>query len=73
MFLIRKKVVTTVNVLYYLPDYNNLVNEFIWQTMDRPPEFKRIHRFLNYWKDHIDAVIKEVLLTHEGKDICRLV
>ena len=32
--IIHKKVVASVKVLYYLPDYNNLVQEFFWQTLD---------------------------------------
>lgn len=54
----------TVNVIYYLPDYSHILNEFIWQTNDVVPNIPRVHRFLNYWKSDIDAVIKEVLMTH---------
>ena len=55
-----KRNVVTVEILYYMPDYNDIVQEFIWQTDDIIPEIPRVHRFLNFWKDHIEAVIKEV-------------
>jgi len=58
--IIHKKVVASVKVLYYLPDYNNLVQEFFWQTLDISPHYFRIHRFLNFWHHNIDAIIKEV-------------
>lgn len=32
--------------------------------MDLVPELPRTHQFLNFWKDNIDAVIKEVQVSH---------
>lgn len=55
---------TTIHIYYYMPDYNSVLNEFIWQTMDVKPKFPRIHKFLNYWHTNIDAIIKEILLSH---------
>ena len=50
----------TVNVLYWMPAYTHILQEFIWQTSDVRPEYPRVHRFLNYWHDNIEAVISEV-------------
>jgi len=55
--------VVTVNVIYYLPDYNSIVNEFLWQSLDLRPEYPRIKKFLNFWQTEIDAVIKEIQLS----------
>jgi uncharacterized protein Usg len=52
----------TAEVLYYLPDHPSLLQSFIWQTLDLAPEYPRIHRFLDYWKREIDAVIHSVRL-----------
>jgi|LUMW01.1.fsa_nt_gb uncharacterized protein Usg len=62
MLVLRKKILTTVNVLYYRPQYNTLIQEFIWQTMDRQPHYPRIHKFLNFWHKEINTVIKEVII-----------
>lgn len=43
-----------------MPDYTHILQEFIWQTADISPEYPRVHRFLNYWHDNIEAVISEV-------------
>jgi len=43
-----------------MPDYNNVLQEFVWQTSDIIPEYPRVHRFLNYWQENIEAVISEV-------------
>ena len=50
----------TLNVLYWMPDYTHILQEFLWQTADVSPEYPRVHRFLNYWHDNIEAVISEV-------------
>jgi len=59
MIIIRNTIVT-LNVLYWMPDYTHILQEFIWQTADVRPEYPRVHRFLNYWHDNIEAVISEV-------------
>ena len=59
MIRIRNTIVT-INVLYWMPDYTHILQEFIWQTSDIRPEYPRVHRFLNYWHDNIEAVISEV-------------
>ena len=58
MILIKNTIVT-VNVFYWMPDYQNVLQQFIWQTDDVRPEYPRVHKFLNYWHDNIDAVIEE--------------
>lgn len=58
------KSTVTVGIYYYMPDYASLINEFWWQHMDIVPELPRTHKFLNFWKDNIDAVIKEVCVSH---------
>jgi uncharacterized protein Usg len=60
MHIIKRKVITTVDILYWMPDYNNILQRFIWQTMDVRPKYPRVHRFLNYWHHNIDGIISEV-------------
>jgi uncharacterized protein Usg len=62
MILVRK--IVTVDVLYYMPDYDNILQEFIWQTMDIVPDIPRIHKFLLHWKEHIEAPISEVRVSY---------
>lgn len=58
--ILSKPVLVTVNVTYYRPDYRSILNEFLWQTPDVVPELTRVHRFLAFWKDHIEAVIHKI-------------
>lgn len=50
----------TVRVIYFLPDYHDLIQEFLWQTLDQRPRYPRVQRFLDHWRREIDAVIKEI-------------
>lgn len=52
----------TAEVLYYLPDHPSLLQSFVWQTLDLAPAYPRIHRFLEYWRREIEAVIHSVRL-----------
>jgi uncharacterized protein Usg len=52
----------TAEVLYYMPDHPSLLQSFVWQTLDLAPDYPRIHRFLDFWKREIDAVIHSVRL-----------
>ena len=58
--IIRRKSLVTVDILYWMPDYENVLQQFIWQTKDVVPDIPRVHKFLNYWHDNIVAVISEV-------------
>ena len=61
MYLLSKrKVLVSVRVFYYRPDFRNLIQEFAWQTEDVVPKYPRVNRFLNYWKENIDAVIADI-------------
>ena len=61
--LLHKNVLVLVYVFYWMPDYENVLQEFIWQTKDIEPTYPRVNKFLNYWKDNVDAVINEVVLS----------
>ncbi len=52
----------TAEVLYYMPDHPKLLQSFVWQTLDLAPSYPRIHKFLDFWRTEIDAVIHSVRL-----------
>ena len=57
---------TTAEVLYYLPDHPALLQRFLWQTLDLSPDYPRVHRFLDYWRREIEAVIHSVNISAAG-------
>jgi uncharacterized protein Usg len=60
MILLKRKELVLVGVIYYMPDYKNLVNEFYCQFDDIVPDIPRVHQFLNYWKTNVHAIIKDI-------------
>lgn len=54
----------TAEVLYYMPDHPKLLQSFVWQTLDLAPAYPRIHKFLEFWRREIDAVIHSVRLAN---------
>lgn len=65
--LLNRKVLVSLRVYYYMPDYRDLIQEFMWQTMDIKPKYPRVNRFLNYWKENIEAVIADVEMAEMDK------
>jgi len=59
--ILKRKSIVTLNIIYY----HNILQEFIWQTQDVKPDYPRVHKFLNFWHENIDAVISEVFLCNE--------
>ena len=69
MYIIKRKTLITLNVYYWLPDYENLIQQFMWQTMDVKPKYPRVNKFLNYWHNNIDAIINEVQISESERNI----
>ena len=61
--LIRVTQPVTLQILYYRPDYQHLLQEFMWGFDDLVPELVKTHRFLWHWKHNIQAVVAEVRLS----------
>ena len=60
MFIISRKVLVSLRVLYYMPDHRSIIQEFIWQTEDVKPKYPRVNKYLNFCSVHIDAVIADI-------------
>ena len=52
----------TVHIIYHLPDHPRILQEFIWQEYDLPPQYWRINKFIKYWREHIEGKIKDVII-----------
>jgi uncharacterized protein Usg len=56
----------TIEVSYYLPDHPLLIGRpYVWQAMDYYPDYPRMLHLIDFWKDHVNAVIERILLTHQ--------
>lgn len=62
MIVLRAYRLTTANIIYRRPDHLWLLQEFIWQEMDRVPGLPGLHRFLTFWNENLDGPIHTVLV-----------
>ena len=65
--MIIKSTVTT-QIFYYRPDHTWLIQEFVWQCRDIVPELPRVHKFLNFWYEEIDAIINQINVAYTNKE-----
>ena len=58
--LLKGYCLTTAEVLYRIPDYPNLLQSFIWQTLDLPPDYPTLVKFLDHWDRNLEGRIHSV-------------
>ena len=51
---------TTAKILYHMPDYNNILQEYVWQDYDLAPKFPVLGSFLDFWTREIDGALHSV-------------
>lgn len=55
---------STVNILYRLPDHPKILQNFVWQEYDLAPEFPVLHGFLAFWRREIEGTLHSVTVAH---------
>lgn len=61
---VGKTVLVTAHVTYRLPDYQSVLQEFIWQNYDALPDFPALSKFLRFWQTEIEGPIYAVRVGH---------
>ena len=51
---------TTAKIIYHMPDYQQVLQEFIWQDYDIAPKFPQLRNFLDFWTREIDGKLHSV-------------
>lgn len=57
---LRNYRLTTAEITYHLPDYPELLQNFIWQDFDLAPEFPVLNKFLRFWQGNLDGRLHSV-------------
>ena len=55
---------TTAEILYRMPDHQNLLQSYIWQEFDEFPNFPRLSKFLQFWTEKLDGPLYHVKIAH---------
>jgi uncharacterized protein Usg len=53
---------TTAEIIYHMPDHPALLQSYIWQELDKNPEFPKLIGFLNFWEKELDGKLHSVKL-----------
>ena len=56
---------TTAEVLYRIPDYQNVLNTFLWQDYDLAPKYPKLFGFIDFWQSKLDGPLHSVRFTHQ--------
>lgn len=51
---------TTAELIYHLPDHPVLLQTYVWQEFDLPPEFPKLHEFINFWTKSIEGQLHSI-------------
>ena len=51
---------STVEIIYRMPDHPSLLQTFIWQYLDLAPDYPELHKFIDFWEKNIDGPIHSV-------------
>ena len=56
--------VTTAEFFYRMPDYQNVLNSFVWQLQDLAPDYPKLFEFIEFWQREIEGPLHSVRFTH---------
>jgi uncharacterized protein Usg len=51
---------TTAEILYRMPDHPTLLQSYIWQELDKTPDFPALKSFLDFWERALDGKLHSV-------------
>ena len=56
---------TTAEIYYYRPDAQSLLQLYVWQEYDLPPDFPVLFQFLEHWQRELEGVLHSVSISHQ--------
>ncbi len=56
---------TTAHIFYRMPDFESLLQSYVWQDYDLAPDFPGMHKFLDFWEAKLDGRLHSVRYAHQ--------
>ena len=56
---------TTANIFYHMPDFQTVLQSYLWQDYDTAPDFPKLRGFLDFWKEELEGPIHSVQYCHQ--------
>ncbi len=57
---------TTAEILYQIPEYPDLLQSYLWQSLDRIPDFPKLNDFLSSWEKDLEGKLHSVRIGYVG-------
>ena len=57
---------TTAHILYRLPDFQSVLQSYVWQEYDIAPDFPVMKKFLAFWEKNLDGPLHSVRYCHKS-------
>ncbi len=57
---------TTAKILYHMPDYTEILQEYVWQEYDIAPKFPVLSTFLDFWARELDGRLHSVYVAKKS-------
>jgi uncharacterized protein Usg len=51
---------TTAEIVYRMPDHPEILQSYVWQSMDIAPEFPELRKFLSFWDRELEGKVHSV-------------
>ncbi len=58
---------TTAEIFYFMPDFPDLLQVYLWQDLDLSPDFPKLKKFLAFWEQHLEGRLHSVDVAHCGQ------
>lgn len=55
---------TTAEIFYRMPDFQNVLNTFVWQEYDIAPDHPKLFEFIEFWQEKLDGPLHSVRFVH---------
>ena len=55
---------TTAEMFYRIPDYQHVLNSYIWQGYDLAPDHPKLFEFVEFWQNELDGPQHSLRFTH---------
>lgn len=62
--MLRGYGLTTAEFFYRMPDYQNVLNSYIWQDYDLAPDYPKLFAFIEFWQNEIEGPLHSVRFCH---------
>lgn len=55
---------TTAQIFYRIPDYQRVINTYVWQEYDLAPDYPKLFDFIEFWQKKIEGPLHSIMFTH---------